>query len=233
MSGSVSAIFPSRHVGFLPLKTFARGGEAIQPTLNANGNASPLHVAKKMYKAYFMLMPEQFRYLGAGTLGNLTFFLTERMVFDMVVQLSHKLPNIMAKNQESTSFFLSYLLQIVPQHWFNAFLCYGLDTINTKEKYRKTLLGTYSALSFTLLVSTVMNAVLIKLGMQKDHAFATTLFLGAILNYILLTFVVVKKVTPPEKTVEITGEYSLYNSTLDENEVCLEGYDEDTMKKGA
>ena len=53
--------------------------------------------------------------------------------------------NMLEKNKESISFFLSYLIQIFAQHFLNAFFVYGLNSIGTKEKYFHTLLLTYSS----------------------------------------------------------------------------------------
>lgn len=49
------------------------------------------------------------------------------------------------KNKESISFFISYLIQILAQHFLNAFFVYGLDSIDTKDKYISTLVVTYSS----------------------------------------------------------------------------------------
>ncbi len=52
---------------------------------------------------------------------------------------------ILERNKESISFFLSYLIQILAQHFLNAFFVYGLESISTKERYANTLMLTYSS----------------------------------------------------------------------------------------
>jgi hypothetical protein len=55
------------------------------------------------------------------------------------------LPPVVKEYMDSVSFFFAYVLQVIPQHWLHAYLVYGMDTIDTRQKYFTTLLGCYSA----------------------------------------------------------------------------------------
>lgn len=92
----------------------------------------------------FMKINEPMRFFISGNCGNVVFFYLERLTF-LVLQNIENLPVVVQEYMDSVSFFIAYILQVVPQHWFHAFLVYGLHSIDTKKKYFTTLLGCYSA----------------------------------------------------------------------------------------
>lgn len=92
----------------------------------------------------FMKINEPTRFFISGNCGNVVFFYIERLMF-LLLQKMENLPVVMQEYLDSVSFSIAYILQVVPQHWFHAFLVYGLHSIDTKKKYFTTLLGCYSA----------------------------------------------------------------------------------------
>lgn len=84
------------------------------------------------------------RFFISGNCGNVVFFYLERLTF-LLLQKIENLPVVMQDYMDSVSFFISYILQVIPQHWFHALLVYGLHSIDTKKKYFTTLFGCYSA----------------------------------------------------------------------------------------
>jgi hypothetical protein len=92
----------------------------------------------------FMKINAPTRFFISGNCGNVLFFYLERLTF-LLLQKIDNLPVVMQEYMDSISFFIAYILQVVPQHWLHAFLVYGLNTIDTKKKYFTTLLGCYSA----------------------------------------------------------------------------------------
>jgi hypothetical protein len=129
------------------------------------------------------------RFFVSGNLGNICFFFLERFVF---VQLTKQesLPEFVANYKETVSFFVGYLLQIVTQHLLHAILVYGLETINTREKYFKTLRGQFYAYGIALFGSTALNLSLISSGIDKTVAFFSTMVIFACINYYLIGWVV-------------------------------------------
>jgi hypothetical protein len=92
----------------------------------------------------FMKLNEPLRFFISGNIGNVIFFYTERLTFYLLNKMDG-LPSAIKEYIDSVSFFIAYLVQVVPQHWLHAFLVYGLDTIDTRQKYFTTLFGCYSA----------------------------------------------------------------------------------------
>lgn len=92
----------------------------------------------------FMKLNEPLRFFISGNIGNVIFFYVERIIFVLLTKMSN-LPAVVKEYLDSVSFFIAYLLQVVPQHYLHALLVYGLDTIDTKQKYFTTLAGCYSA----------------------------------------------------------------------------------------
>lgn len=92
----------------------------------------------------FMKLNEPLRFFISGNIGNVIFFYTERLTFYLLNKMDG-LPSTLKEYIDSVSFFIAYLVQVVPQHWLHAFLVYGLDTIDTRQKYFTTLFGCYSA----------------------------------------------------------------------------------------
>ncbi len=120
-------------------------------------------------KLWFSKVPEPARFFASAGLGNIIFFYIDIILYDLVIHplslqdFSKKfnsnnnnigakillllLPpkSVLQKNKESISFFISYLIQILAQHFLNAFFVYGLETISNKDKYMSTLFVTYSS----------------------------------------------------------------------------------------
>jgi hypothetical protein len=94
---------------------------------------------------WFNQIPEAGRFITATGLGNLLFYAIDQTIYKhILIRFSSDFPKIIQRNKESVSFFVSYFLQIIFQHYLNALFVYGLDTVDSKEKYFKTLLLTYS-----------------------------------------------------------------------------------------
>ncbi len=80
---------------------------------------------------------------GSGASGNMPSKF-QKVAFQIIGKIIPS-KTILKKNKESISFFFSYLIQIVAQHFLNAFFVYGLESISTREKYVNTLVLTYSS----------------------------------------------------------------------------------------
>lgn len=133
--------------------------------------------------------PEPFRFGVSGALGTFVFYLLERFISNGLDQIE-SLAFVVA-NKDGISFFSSYMLQIVFQHLLHALLVYGLDTINTRQKYLTTLGGQYGAYFGAMIGSTVLNTWLRHHGgMSKDKAFVTTLILFSFVNYFVIGWIV-------------------------------------------
>ncbi|CAB9500417.1 expressed unknown protein [Seminavis robusta] len=139
------------------------------------------------YNQLWYSLPEICRFFVSGNLGNLCFFAIERGVFSCLGKIPSP-PPFLVEQQDSISFFVGYLLQIVTQHLLHAWLVYGLHSINTREKYLKTLGGQASAYGTALIGSTLLNIYLRK-HMPKNVAFVTTLYLFAIINYFVIGWI--------------------------------------------
>ena len=90
-------------------------------------------------------LPQYPRFLVSGGIGNVFLFFMDEGFYKLVLKkIQNDLPAFLQKNPESVSFFVAYLAQIVIQHYLHAMLVFGRDSINTKEKYLKTLKATYA-----------------------------------------------------------------------------------------
>ena len=99
------------------------------------------------------------RFATSGVLGNVIFFGLDTLLFPLVVRLAvekssssqstrRAFGNIIkwiGDNAASVSFFVAYLLDIFVQHFLNALMVFGLDTIRTKELYLSSLSTAYTA----------------------------------------------------------------------------------------
>mmetsp|Transcript_14517 Transcript_14517/g.21403 ORF Transcript_14517/g.21403 Transcript_14517/m.21403 type:complete len:115 (-) Transcript_14517:793-1137(-) len=95
--------------------------------------------------AWFSL-PQGVRYVASGNLGNVMFFVVDKVVYSQIItRFAEDLPMLINDHKESLCFFVSYLIQIVPQHYLNSAMVFGLHTIETKKKYFHSLLNTYLA----------------------------------------------------------------------------------------
>jgi len=145
----------------------------------------------------WMGLPQIIRFGVAGNLGNIGFFFLEKVIFQQLSYLLAKSSSPSAflegieKYQDGLSFFSAYLIQIVTTHLLYAFLVYGLDTINTYEKYSKTLWGQFKVYGVGLFGATALNSFLItRGGLNKTWAFWTTTATFAVFNYFLISMVV-------------------------------------------
>lgn len=161
-------------------------------------------------KLWFNKVPEPVRFVTSAGLGNIIFFYIDIIMYDLVIyplsirDFSKDIDNIgwkalhsllphqkmIQKNKESISFFISYLIQIIAQHFLNAFFVYGLDSISTKEKYLSSLTVTYSSYFISLVGSTICNLALSRRGMSKNVAFWGTIFGFGLLNFFLLKILI-------------------------------------------
>lgn len=171
------------------------------PKISASGTIEKKNSMIRLYHAW-MRLPQIFRFFNAGNLGNLGFYYLEKVIFRVLTQLlvattsannnsfSVVLDGI-EKYQDSLSFFSAYVIQIVTTHLLYAVLVYGLDTIDTYEKYSKTLLGQFKVYGVGLFGATFMNSFLIvNGGFDKFAAFWTTTATFAVFNYFLVSWVV-------------------------------------------
>lgn len=126
------------------LSSIIRGGaKALPPPPPSRKKAGSNGNAKGLYEA-FMSTNDAVRFFLSGNCGNVVFFYTEKLIYSLLKQIDN-LPVMVHDYMDSVSFFIAYVLQVVPQHWFHAFLVYGMDSIDTPTKYFRTLLGCYSA----------------------------------------------------------------------------------------
>lgn len=166
----------------------ARGGAfgkagAIPPT------PPPSTSIESLYKSWFIHASEPVRFFVSGTFGNVCFYFLERLVYFQLCKLS-SLPPFVEDYKDTVSFFIAYVLQIVSQHWLHALLVYGLETIDTREKYLKTLGGQSSAYIVSLFGSTFLNQALLSTGMTKNMAFLITLWVFGFINYFVVGWIV-------------------------------------------
>lgn len=148
----------------------------------------------------FYRIPQPVRYFIAGNLGNVVFFLVERLLHFGMVQLlptdstttnnNNKFLDLVAAWADTITFFSAYMLHIPVQHYLYALLVFGLDSINTPSKYWQTLGGTYSALMASSVGSTALNTTLLKWGLSRTTAFVVTLWTFACFNYFVIGWIV-------------------------------------------
>lgn len=163
-------------------------------------------VLADLYRKWF-LIGSLIRFSVSGNIGVLFFYIIERFLYYRLCGISN-LPVIVEEYKDSVSYFFGYLIQIVTQHLLNAFLVYGLDTIDTREKYFKTLLAQFSVYGLSLVGSTIMNLVLLNSGMERSTAFFATLIVFAVVNYFLIEWAV-RKTTASTETKAYKGRSSL------------------------
>ena len=116
------------------------GGAVVQKALE--GSVSQKTSFASMYQKFYTL-PEPARYMFCANAGNIVLFVLERVMYQLLDTTTVQLPALLDRNKASASFFLAYFTHVIPQHWFLAFFVYGLHTISTREKYFRTLFGTY------------------------------------------------------------------------------------------
>ena len=109
---------------------------------------SPHPLISQIGHQWFTRVPEMARFMTSAGLGNIVFFSVDQSLYENIIQpycAGYGAPNFLKQNKESVSFFVSYLIQILAQHFFNAFFVYGLETISTFDRYMATLVLTYSS----------------------------------------------------------------------------------------
>ena len=119
----------------IAIAALARGGGGHIPP------PTPSAIIDKLFSEFYKL-PEGFRFFVSGNTGNIVFYTFDRLLYSGLCQLKD-LPGIVEEYKHAVTFFLAYLIQVVSQHWLNAFFVYGLESISTKEKYLRTLVGCY------------------------------------------------------------------------------------------
>lgn len=182
-------MYPTTAVTSLAVASLIRGGARLPPpppTPQIGIDSLQVH-----YEAYWRLS-EPVRFFISGNAGNVVFYYLERVVSFLLTNYVELSPGV-EEFQDSLSFFIAYILQVVTQHWLHALLVYGLHTIDTREKYFKTLGGVYSAYMVSLIGSTLLNMLFITgLNMNKTLAFIITLWTFAIINYFVIGWMVRK-----------------------------------------
>jgi hypothetical protein len=168
------------------LGTLYRGGAKAVPKPSSMISKAGYAVSNKFYA-----VPKPLRFFISGNLGNVVFFYCERGVSAGLASVAD-LPLFIQSYKESVSFFVGYMIHIVFQHFLHALLVYGLATINNPAKYLKTLFGTYSTYVTSAVLSTALNGFFLNLGMDKTVAFVSSLYFFAIINYVVLGWIVKK-----------------------------------------
>ena len=120
----------------IAIASIARGGGGLIPP-----PAPSTAVIEKLFSEFYKL-PEGFRFFISGNTGNIVFYTFDRLLYSGLCRVND-LPGIIEEYKHAVTFFLAYLIQVVSQHWLNALFVYGLESISTKEKYLKTLVGCY------------------------------------------------------------------------------------------
>ncbi|KAL3944984.1 MAG: hypothetical protein SGBAC_000960 [Bacillariaceae sp.] len=172
------------------VQEISRGGSLLFRESAVPAPAPSRSLLVELYARWFQVS-SLIRFSVSGNLGVVFFYIIERMLYFQLCQVSN-LPEILEEYKDSVSYFFGYLVQIVTQHLLNAALVYGLDTIDTREKYLKTLAGQFSVYGFSLVGSTILNLVLLRYGIDRNTAFFATMILFAVVNYFMIQWVVQK-----------------------------------------
>ncbi|KAG7369655.1 hypothetical protein IV203_027401 [Nitzschia inconspicua] len=167
----------------------------------------------QLYHVWFQL-PQIFRFFVGGNLGNLSFFYTEQCLFEWLSTNPYGWFSLefLDTYLAGMSFFVAYILQIVTTHLLFAFLVYGLSTIDSVEKYCKTLWGQFRVYFVSLIGSTILNTHLINQGVDKTLSFFGTMGLFACINYVLISKSVQRAVESSEhkqEQIKMTKSFTL------------------------
>ena len=145
----------------------------------------------QLYTTWFKVS-QPIRFFVSGNVGNVLLFYFERIAYYLLGHidqwLSLGLPQFVTEYKDSVSFFMAYICLLPTQHILNAMLVFGHDTIDTREKYLKTLFAQTNVYLFALCGSTVLNAMLMKTGMNKTLVFCLTLWIFACFNYVVINY---------------------------------------------
>lgn len=145
----------------------------------------------RIHDAWYAI-PHPVRYFMSGNVGNVCFYYCERYMAHFLLNHIQHLPDFILTHKDSVSFFLGYLIHIPAQHYSHALLVYGLESINTAAKYKRTLAGMYATLMTAAVGSTLLNAVFLNIGVNKTAAFFLTLSMFAVVNYFVIGYIVEK-----------------------------------------
>jgi hypothetical protein len=168
------------------LEISVRGGAMFAPPPPAPISAS---VTSKISNAWYSIL-KPFRFFVSGNLGNVCFFYCEKAVSAGLDSVASDLPELVRTYKDSVSFFLGYFSHLIFQHFLHAWLVYGFSTIDTPQKYFTTLFGTYGTYVTSAVLSTALNRVLLDFGMDKTYAFVSALYIFAIINYVVIGWIV-------------------------------------------
>lgn len=174
--------------GYLMANNLPRGGALWQvESATRHGNANTVGMSRQesaevKVGILWYTLPEPLRFFVSGSLATAALFLLEKVMRGLLAQTS--LHRSSSKHIGTISYFLAYLLHIAVQHALHALLVYGLQSINTRQKYASTLLGTYQALLVSCCGSTILNTYLVNIGLDRDVAFASTLVVFSGVNYL-------------------------------------------------
>lgn len=166
-----------------------RGG-GVGSSLRLRGPPEPIKSPNpwRAIGALWYKIPQVIRFSASGSLATVClYFLDEFVRWSMQTHT-----DIVPHQLDTMSYFLAYLLHIAAQHALHAFLVYGLETVNTRQKYFNTLIGTYQALAVSAIGSTILNSALIGMGAERNLAFVATLAIFSVLNYFWIGYVVKK-----------------------------------------
>lgn len=118
------------------------------------------------------------------------------------------------------------------QHFLNAVLVYGWETISSREKYFATLILSYSSYFVAVTGSTTCNAILLKRGVSKNTAFWATIWGFGVFNYFLLKHLIgvetngtskdeIKGIQITQKTADIKASKQFSNDKSDLRKLTL------------
>lgn len=210
MTAHLLSLQQPRH-GLPPPTAFVpRGGASLawpnigSPRRLASEPPAPKKSLSTAIAELWYIIPMPLRYFVSGNIGNVCLYFLEKSIRTWMVMMGEATTSTSSMDddigalptawwsvhQDAISFFTAYLLHIVAQHLCHALLVYGLSSINTRQKYWTTLIGTYQAFIVSAIGSTLINTRLVKLGFDRNIAFVSTLWLFACLNYFWIGLVV-------------------------------------------
>lgn len=165
----------------------ARGGAIPLPGRKQSQVPPKKHIGNKIVELWYAI-PMAPRFFASGIVGNLFLYVMENGIRQWMVATNFQPP--FSIDKDAFSFFTAYMLQVIPQHLSHALLVYGIESINTAQKYWSTLFGTYQALIVSAVGSTFVNTSLVKMGVNRNLAFVSTLLGFACINFFWIGFVV-------------------------------------------
>ena len=177
--------------------------------LQGGAKASPTTVRSNVSK-FWNRQPAFARFFASGNVGNVVLFFCEKLASRIIQATAYSAGSW----ADTLSFFLAYWMHLPAQHLLHAALVYGLHTIDSPAKYRSTLAAFMTALTFTALLSTALNGVLLNVArLQKTNAFIATLGIMAGVNYMLTSLIMAKQ--KPSRPLKQRGGATEKLSALD------------------